>query len=553
MRRLAVTGVVVVGVGLWLEVDLAAQPAKPTGVMAEPGAGSMTLTWTDPNDTLISYYSYRWRVAGGVPWEPVVVIADSGRETTRHVVTGLVPSRGHEFDVRSHYSNSFSQWSETVFGTPLQPAPSVPQNLRAVSSEGGVILYWSRSYDVNIAGYRYRQSSDGGTTFVEQFMQDSGRTTASYVIENLTPGTMYTFGIRAENDTANSGWSANVTVTAAVLPAAPTSLTAVAGEGTVTLAWADPGDTTITKYRYRQSADGGATFTEHEIAGAGADTTSYVVRDLAGGVEYIFEIQAGNSVGWSVSSFRVVVRAGGRRPAAPTGLTAVAGEGTVTLAWADPGDTTITKYRYRQSADGGATFSEGAIPGAGADTTSYVVRDLAGGVEYIFEIQAGNSVGWSVSSFRVVVRAGGRRPAAPTGLTAVAGEGTVTLAWADPGDTTITKYRYRQSADGGATFSERAIPGAGADTTSYVVRDLAGGVEYIFEIQAGNSVGWSVSSFRVVVRAGGRRPAAPTGLMAVAGEGTVTLAWADPGDTTITKYRYRQSADGGATFSESTK
>ena len=124
------------------------------------------------------------------------------------------------------------------------------------------------------------------------------------------------------------------------------------------------------------------------------------------------------------------------------------------------------------------------------------MRDLAGGVEYIFEIQAGNSVGWSVSSFRVVVRAGGRRPAAPTGLTAVAGEGTVTLAWADPGDTTITKYRYRQSADGGATFSERAIPGAGANTTTYVISGLVGGTAYTLRLRAENSAGvgeWSAA------------------------------------------------------------
>lgn len=44
-------------------------------------------------------------------------------------------------------------------------------------------------------------------------------------------------------------------------------------------------------------------------------------------------------------------------------------------------------------------------------------------------------------------------PAAPAGLTATPGGGQVSLAWADPLDSTITKYQYRVSADGGTTWS----------------------------------------------------------------------------------------------------
>ena len=437
-----------------------------------------------------------------------------------------------------------------VFDTPQLTAPSVPQNLRAIAGDGSVILHWSRSDDVSISGYRYQQSTDDGATFVERYIEDSGDVTASYVVDELSNGTTYTFGIRAENSVGTSEWSESVTVTLIALPAAPTGLSAVPGEGMVTLTWTDPSDGTITKYRYLQSSDGGTTFSEHEMVGAEADTTSYVVSGLTGGTAHTFEIQAGNALGWSGSSSRIVVTPGAPRPAAPTGVTAVVEGGTVTLAWADPGDAGITRYRYRQSSDGGTTFSEHEMVGAEADTTSYVVSGLTGGTAYTFEIQAGNAVGWSTSSSRIVVTPGASPPGAPTGVTAVPGEGTVTLAWADPGDVGINRYQYLQSSDGGTTFSEHEMAGVGADTTNYVVSGLTGGTLYTFEIQAGNSVGWSGSSPRVQATPGASRPAAPTGLTGTRGDGTVTLEWIDPGDATITKYQYRQSADGGATFSE---
>jgi len=245
-----------------------------------------------------------------------------------------------------------------------------------------------------------------------------------------------------------------------------------------------------------------------------------------------------------IASFPAAATAQSLPPAAPTGLTATAGDEQVTLDWNDPGDSSITGYRYRQSTDGG-TFTDHSIAGSGASTTSHTVTGLTNGTAYTFEIQARNSADWSGSSGPVTVTP----LPPPTGLTATSGHEQVTLDWNDPNDSSITGYRYRQSTDGG-TFTDHSIAGSGASTISHTVMGLTNGTEYTFEIQAHHSADWSPSSGQATATPGSSNMGAPTGLTASEGNTQVTLNWANPNDSSITGYRYRQSIDGGLTFEE---
>ena len=82
------------------------------------------------------------------------------------------------------------------------------------------------------------------------------------------------------------------------LPEAPENLQAAPNSRLATLTWDDPGDTTITGYKYRQSDGGGSNWTDWaEISGSGATTTSHVLEALTIGTTYTFEIRAVNSDG----------------------------------------------------------------------------------------------------------------------------------------------------------------------------------------------------------------------------------------------------------------
>ena len=83
------------------------------------------------------------------------------------------------------------------------------------------------------------------------------------------------------------------------------------------------------------------------------------------------------------------------------------------------------------------------------------------------------------------------QPAAPTGLSATPGDGSATLAWSNPSDSTITGYSYRfaTSAAALAGAAWNAVAGSGAATTSHTVTGLANGTRYHFALRAANADG----------------------------------------------------------------
>ena len=79
-----------------------APPARPTGLTATGGDGSVTLSWDDPGDPSITGYEYRTRRAPPAPgWGPWTAIAGSGAGTTSHAFTGLTNGAEHRFKLRA--------------------------------------------------------------------------------------------------------------------------------------------------------------------------------------------------------------------------------------------------------------------------------------------------------------------------------------------------------------------------------------------------------------------------------------------------------------------
>ena len=223
------------------------------------------------------------------------------------------------------------------------------------------------------------------------------------------------------------------------------------------------------------------------------------------------------STGWSSINFTVLqIRVNGqiRAPAAPMNLSAAPDDGQVTLSWANPANNTITKYQYRRKTDTGTYSSWTDIPNSGDTTTSYTVTSLTNGTEYTFGVRAVNAGGNGAES--TVTATPALAPTAPTNLEAEVGDRRIGLTWDDPGDSTIDEYEY--STDGGS-FS--VISGSDDTTTSYTVTGLTNGTQYTFAVRAVNSTDDGVES---TVTATPLWPA-PTGLVATAGQGRVTLEW----------------------------
>ena len=199
-------------------------------------------------------------------------------------------------------------------------------------------------------------------------------------------------------------------------------------------------------------------------------------------------------------------------PAAPTGLAAAAGNGSVTLSWAaaDPNDN-VTYYEYNVNHNDTSTGNLSGwsqwetVPGSGSSTTSHTFSGLTNGREYRYHLRAVNANGVSVGAPAsgppwFVKAVPSAPPAAPTGLAASAGVASVTLTWNDPGDSSITHYEYNVNHNATGTgnltgwSAWETVPGSGASTTSHTFTGLAGGREYRYHLRAVNGNGPSVGA-----------------------------------------------------------
>ena len=94
------------------------------------------------------------------------------------------------------------------------------------------------------------------------------------------------------------------------------------------------------------------------------------------------------------------------------------------------------------------------------------------------------------------------RPAQPAAI--VITHDSVTISWADPGDSGITGYRIlRRNADAGEHFLSIYVSDTGSDMTSYTDSGVAAGTRYVYRVRAINEVGVGAKSTRVVITTSG--------------------------------------------------
>ena len=85
-------------------------------------------------------------------------------------------------------------------------------------------------------------------------------------------------------------------------------------------------------------------------------------------------------------------------------------------------------------------------------------------------------------------------PGSPTGFTATAGDGSVTLSWNNPNNASITGWQYQQKTGSAAYGEWTDIDNSDATTTSHTVPGLTNGTVYRFRVRAQNANGAGAQS-----------------------------------------------------------
>src|SRR5207244_2938722 len=455
--------------------------------------------------------------------------------------------------------------SNEASATPTAPAtpPGAPQGLVATAGDATVTLTWSAPSSNGgspITNYRiYRGTASGGET-----LKATIGNVLTYTDTTVTNGVTYYYQVSAVNNAGEGPKSNEASATPnappppASPPSAPTNLVATVGNAQVGLTWQAPasnGGSPITNYKiYRGTTSGGETL----VATIG-NQLSYSDGGLTNGVTYYYQVSAVNNVGEGPKSNEASATptAPATPPGAPQGLGATAGDATVTLTWSAPnsnGGSPITNYRiYRGTSSNGETLK--ATIG---NVLTYTDTTVTNGVTYYYQVSAVNNAGEGPKSNEASATPNAppppaSPPSAPTNLVATVGNAQVGLTWQAPtsnGGSPITNYKiYRGTTSGGETLVATI-----GNQLSYSDGGLTNGVTYYYQVSAVNNVGEGPRSNEASATptAPATPPGAPQGLVATAGDATVTLTWSAPssnGGSPITNYRiYRGTASGGETL-----
>lgn len=320
------------------------------------------------------------------------------------------------------------------------------------------------------------------------------------------------------------------------------------GDRQLTAAFFKPsylGGGTVSAYELRAYELDGTLASSNTGCTPGAGTTnSCTVIGLTNGTPYVLRVAAVTQAGvgaLSPSSSQITPAS---NPEAVGNLTAIEGNGSLTLNWTQPtslGGGTFDQYRIFWKAPGGSYQPNGS-PGASVGTfasTSFVITGLQNGVSYDVKVTTvtSNNTQELQSNTAEVNQTPYTVPDAPASVVALDNGSTVVIAWQPPtfdGGNPIDQYVVKKGGSTVCTITS-------VSTTSCEVAKPAPGTSNI-EVRAGNDAGLSLpaqTTFTVQSVAGSNN-------QIVAGSGGISL----PGVTPTTPRPIVTDVSGSAVVSE---
>ncbi len=459
-----------------LTVNNPSPAAALSGLTAAAGNTQVTLSWDDPSNSDIASYEYRQGTGDTVSWNNWTAIPNSDADTTSHTVTGLTNGTQYSFQIRAVWSGVKGTTSTTVTATPVGFVVSV------VAAD----LMESESSGTRSGVFRVSVSPVRSVAVALRFCFESSFTTSSFTVS--VGGSQVSLDSNGCVDRAGVGGSVNqitftvygtddsvdepdevVTVTVLedpdnLLPAGVV-IDSDNDEASVKIRDDDPTVVSLTRSGSGAIGEGGtAEFTvglsRALVAGEMVDVPLAVGGTNVGVADWSLALKTGQSVNTGVAL-------SGETTATPkvSFSGAAAQTATLVLSALIDDDTSVETFTVALGPDG---------TGANGFDVATLATNVGGGADP----HASNK------TFDLTVN-NPSPAAAPSGLTASAGNTQVTLSWDDPSNSDIASYEYRQGTGDTVSWNNwTAIPNSDADTTSHTVTGLTNGTQYSFQIRA---------------------------------------------------------------------
>jgi titin len=364
-------------------------PTAPRDVVATAADGSVTLTWTSPeNDG--GYEVRLYVVLSGTSPD----IMDEERMASGHVTRW----------VDSPLENGVTRWytvlAETEMGrgppssmanaTPMG-LPGMPRNVSVVVGNREVSVSWEPPEDdggAPIEGYHLLR---GVSTRDLLPLAELGAGETSYTDTGLENGVTLYYAVLAWNVVGDGSMTKIVEGTPRTLPGPPTYLSVEEGIGVVTLDWSPPENVAATEVIQYVVYRGISEDRLHLLLTVDGRSRSYEDREVVAGFTYHYSVSAVTGIGEGPQTTPVSATPYGP-PGAPMALVATAGDGEVVLSWEPPendGASPVIGY----------TVLRGTLPDLLTDletvgmVSSYIDPMVTNGVIYHYALNAINDAG----------------------------------------------------------------------------------------------------------------------------------------------------------------
>jgi hypothetical protein len=509
-------------------VDLApTAPGSPTATAS--GDRAVTVAWAAPSDTggaAITDYEIGYRPQGATTW---AATADGVSTATTATITGLTSTTAYEFRVAARNARGRSVWTSPVSATAL--AAWTPADLA-----GGLALW----LDADAAGTMTldapgavsawrdrsgsgRDASQSGTARPTRTATINGRAAVSF------DGADDYLALAAPLPLANTG-GFDVAVVAAP------ELAGTNGTWGTAFLRQQPGGDAAGSWFAGYRADGRTTVVHHRVAGDNGAGTVLGGPVIVDATPQLFGY-AFDATGGATSSTQWALRQAGAQLAVTTAPTATGwntGNGEV-------GRSSTGGGYYLRGRVGEIVVTSGTLSSADR-------AQLEGYLAHRWGLAASLPADHPYRSVPPLIGAPATGPGAPASVTVTPGDATLALTWSAPatGGSPLRDYRveYRATPSGDWTLLADGVSTATAATIS----GLTNGVAYDVRVSAVNAVGAGPASPVQTVRPGGL-PAAPVGVTATAGSGSLGVRWSLPatdGGSAITRYTATASPGGAS-------
>ncbi len=378
--------------------DGGCRPGRPVDAALTADDGALDATWTAADDGghTVTGYEIQWRSGSESYDESESSTRKASVTGLSHRITGLTNGVSHTVRIRAVNSVGVGAWSAEISRIP--GTPSAPLSLALTPGNSVLDVVWQAPSDDGGSAVSYEVLWKSGSESYDETVSSTRKAAAtglSHQITGLANGTRYTVCVRAKNSTGTGVCAEKRAVAAA--PRAPNSVAAVAGDTVVDVSWQAPaynGGLPVSGYdldwRHRGRGErwDGVDWTTVTLG----DVTSYQLTGRFNGSGVQVRVRARNSGAsgdWS-SHVSVIVGA----PSAPRNVSAVAGNGQVTVSWTPPANTgghAITEYvvRYTAGTDFDWALGEARVA-ATTGTHSHTITGLTSGRTFNIMVTASN-------------------------------------------------------------------------------------------------------------------------------------------------------------------